>query len=257
VKFLVLVTLATVLVVNQDDSAAASPATIDGNLQRDTLVPGDPGTEEIVQLEGDVEESFGQNADISSPILAGVIAGPLIDQIDFARLRFYVPVSQSSQSICYAASSRNGAYAAASRAGALLVPAGTRVAQPRFEVANQQRLQQFDIEDVAIRARLGRDCATNPNAPYVPAAYQSGRTNLTVMVQSRRSRSATIKIVDLNGRSATGNCKADPTKVSVRFDMVCSAPLAGLVLSGTSELQITMLDRRGKEFVETARLAWS
>lgn len=213
--------------------------------------------EEIVQLEGDVDETFGENANISSPILAGIIAGPLIDRVDFSRLRFYVPESQTRQSLCYAAVSRNGAYAAAARSGALTVPAGTRVVQPRFQTTNQQRLQQFDIEDVAIRGRLGNDCATSSNAVYLPAAYRTGRTNLTVMVQSRRSRSAMITITDRNGRSATGTCRSDPAKVSVRFDMICSASLAGLSLTGTSELRVTMLDRRGKEFVETARLAWS
>lgn len=213
--------------------------------------------DDIVQLEGEVDESFGENANISSPILAGIIAGPLIDRVDFSRLRFYVPESQARQSLCYAAVSRNGAYAAAARSGALTVPPGTRVVQPRFQTTNQQRLQQFDIEDVAIRGRLGSDCATSSNAVYLPAAYRTGRTNLTVMVQSRRSRSAMITITDRNGRSATGTCRSDPAKVSVRFDMICSASLAGLSLTGTSELRVTMLDRRGKQFVETARLAWS
>lgn len=63
--------------------------------------------------------AFGENANISSPILAGIIAGPLIDRVDFSRLRFYVPESQARQSLCYAAVSRNGGYAAAARSGAL------------------------------------------------------------------------------------------------------------------------------------------
>lgn len=133
----------------------------------------------IVKLEGDIDETFEDNANISAPVLAGVIAGPLIEQSDFQLLRFYVPASQSPQSICYAAVSRNGAYAASARSGALTVPPGARVVQPNFQATNRQRLQQFAIEDVAIRGRLGRDCATNPNALYVPAAYRTLRTNLS------------------------------------------------------------------------------
>lgn len=208
------------------------------------------------ELEGTVTEDFDGKAKISSPVIAGLIAGPLLSTVDFSKLRLYLPGSRSRQKICYAATTRDGVYSASARDGVLFAKPESVAVRPRYDPAKQGRLRTYDIEDVAIRARYGARCETDVNAPLLPASYTSGRTSLTIMLNSRRSRSASVELTDSRGRSSLSACTRDRQKSSVRFDMICSVSLKGLTLSGISQLKITMRNRRGGQFVEKAKILW-
>jgi len=175
--------------------------------------------------------------------------------LDFSQLRFTLPKSRSATHICYSAVSRDGQYRASKKHD---IPAGIGLFKPPpTPETTLPRLAAYKPRDVAIMARIGADCATNPQSPYLPAAYLNRREQLNVMLLSRGATTVAIRLVDSQNRQSTANCRwNDKGLASIRFDMACALPLAGLVLKGMSLMHIDMLDRRGNSRTETVAIVW-
>lgn len=211
--------------------------------------------EDIFQVEGTLDEVITSSPEISSPMIAGLIAGPMTDRLDYSKLRFSLPVASGSTKLCYWAASRDGVVRLS---GTYAIPAGKRVVTPpKSSSIASAKLATYNSQDVAVTGRIGSDCQINPAAAYVPAAYQGKRETLHVMLLSRNATAALIQIKDSRGAMATAQCTRSPGKLaSIRFDMSCAVPLTKLTLSGASTVTITLRDRRGNPSDTTAKVVW-
>lgn len=209
---------------------------------------------EAVRLDVALDERVEGSAQVSTPMIAGMIVGPFRNTLDFSLLRFYLPQGAQAAQLCFSAVSRNGAYSASPASQPVAVPVGARAVYPGFRGAGLAA--GYRTEDVAVRARYGAKCRYSAQSPYVPAAYGRVFETLTIMVQSRRSASVSVRLRDTSGKISAVSCVADSDRSSVRFDTLCRIPLNGLNLSGRSSLTLEIVDDRGRTVREAATILW-
>lgn len=189
------------------------------------------------EVTGSFRELVDANRPVSGTALVGVAVTTPAQTADLSDLWIYLP-SRYRGEIALSVATSDARYMATG------VFAVNRSAQGWVRILYPQRasagtLANYPVERLAVHAERRSD-----GVPLLVRWGASGGDTLQIQINSERSESFVIRS-GRNGQAQRTTCATLPTGVSIRFDTVCSLPLASL----RRDEQIRVFRRRGNTFV--------
>jgi hypothetical protein len=207
------------------------------------IVGNSPVQPESVNLPTIIHEDYSRSVNVAGNILVGLTLGPIDGNADPQLVRIPLRPFSTATKVCIAARTRDGAYWSQS---VLTVPgdiATFGVMQPTTPWRFLDQLKGYARNEYAVVARYGRDCDTDPDAPYLPIRYGPTGSQLTAQFNVQRAISSGAYLTSEGRTVAEGRCRQSPPGTrAIEFNLTCTFELGSF--AADTHMSTMVLNRR-------------